>query len=249
MLPVIAGILAMLGLGAGGVAASAINKRVQRKNIERGKPQGAFAEAAFGSEPGRVNKGGGGSGVQQFQNYTPDQTKLMNLLGGLGQKGVEGLIGQQQNSFDPIAKQAREQFNQQTVPGIAERFTQMGGGQRSSAFGQQLGSAGANLDTNLAALRSQHGFQQQRLQQDLYNNLLQLGLKPQFENAFLGNGGGGGGIGDALSGMIPKAGELVQGLVQNRNDKKSANAINADQWVDSSKNQVAQAVKGQFLGK
>jgi hypothetical protein len=61
-------------------------------------------------------------------------------------------------------QQMMNQFNQQTVPGLAERFSGMGG-QRSNAFGQQLGAGGADLMQNLEALREQSQLRQAELNQ------------------------------------------------------------------------------------
>lgn len=59
-------------------------------------------------------------------------------------------------NFEPIAAGARKAFQEETLPGIAERFTSMtGGGQRSGAFERQKAQAGATLESNLAALRAQ----------------------------------------------------------------------------------------------
>jgi hypothetical protein len=102
-------------------------------------------------------------GQQGVQNQALQQ--LMNLLKGTG--GLEG--------FKPIEDQARAQFNTQTIPGLAERFTSMGGGQRSSAFQGALGSAGSGLEQGLASLKSQYGLGQQGL-------LSQMGFQPSFEN-------------------------------------------------------------------
>jgi len=61
---------------------------------------------------------------------------------------------------EPLAQQAQARFQQQTIPSIAERFTALGAGsQGSSAFAQQLGGAGADLQRELAALRSLYGYQ------------------------------------------------------------------------------------------
>lgn len=58
------------------------------------------------------------------------------------------------------------QFNEQTIPALAERFSSLGSGaQRSSAFQQALGQAGAGLSENLASLRG--GMQMQGLGQAL----------------------------------------------------------------------------------
>lgn len=59
-------------------------------------------------------------------------------------------------NFEPTAARARKAFQEETLPGIAERFTSMtGGGQRSGAFERQKAQAGATLESNLAALRAQ----------------------------------------------------------------------------------------------
>ena len=78
--------------------------------------------------------------------------------------------------FGPIAQRARTQFQQQTIPSIAERFTALGA-QNSSAFPQALGQAGAGLEEGLAGLESQFGLQKLGALQGLLN----LGLAPQFE--------------------------------------------------------------------
>lgn len=113
----------------------------------------------------------------QLQKFTPEQLNAIKQLlsGGLSQ------LQNPQQGFQPIEQLARNQFHQQTIPGLAERFTSLGSGaQRSSAFQGALGSAATGLESNLAALRSQYGMQNQKqgLQQ------LGLGLTPQFENLY-----------------------------------------------------------------
>ena len=102
---------------------------------------------------------------------TPEQqaqlSQLLQLLapeGQLGQGYQQGLAGllemmnpsseAQQRFADPYM----QQFEQQTVPGLAERFAgagATGGALSSSGFGQALGGAGAGLQTQLAGLKSQ----------------------------------------------------------------------------------------------
>jgi len=123
--------------------------------------------------------------IQAMPTMGPEQQGLMgSLIGGLGGpmgSGMETL--QQMLSGSPEALQAYQQpmmrqFEEQTIPGIAERFTGMGAGaQRSSAFPQALGQAGAGLMENLAAQKSQ-------LQMSAMQPLMQmLGLaqQPQFQ--------------------------------------------------------------------
>ena len=101
--------------------------------------------------------------TNQFPNFGPEQLQaLMSLLGQ----------GQQNTNFNDISQQATSNFYQNTVPSIAERFSSMGG-QRSGAFQASLGNAGAGLNRDLGAMRSQFGMQQ-----------LQHGLTPQFQTMY-----------------------------------------------------------------
>ena len=122
-------------------------------------------------------------------------------------QALQGL-SQNQSNFGDIANQARANFNEQTIPSIAERFTSLGAGNgRSSAFGNQLGSAAANFETGLAGQQSQHNMQQfQQLLQ-----LLGIGLTPQFENTY---SAGKEGFGQqALQQLIGQAGQAAKFLI------------------------------------
>jgi len=110
---------------------------------------------------------------EQVQKFTEAQQS------GIDQALQQALSGLQQPlgaGFAPIAQQARTQFEEQTVPSLAERFTAMGG-QRSSAFPQALGQAGAGLEQGLAAQQAQFGLQERGLLQQL----LGTGLTPEFD--------------------------------------------------------------------
>lgn len=118
---------------------------------------------------------------QQFPTITPQQSGIKGAVNTQAMKLLQGLGGGQFN-FEPIANLARSQFQSQTLPSIAERFTAMGpGAQRGSAFQSQLGQAGSDLEQGLAALQSQYGLQQQGLQQQLLQSLLGFSLSPEVE--------------------------------------------------------------------
>lgn len=147
--------------------------------------------AALGGVAGGLGGlfGGGSEGqVKQNQRFNPQQQalqqQLLQLLGPL----LQGGIGSRPDytGFAPIEQNARTQFHTQTIPGLAERFTSMGGaGTRgSSDFAGALGSAGAGLEQGLGALRAQYGLQQQGMQQNYLQNLLGLGFQPSFENYY-----------------------------------------------------------------
>lgn len=126
--------------------------------------------------------------IEQVPTVSPEQKSLLQYLQQLGIQGLENPYG----GFAPIAQQSINQFNQETVPGLAERFTSMGNGSLSSPlFASQLGQAGAGLHQDLAAQQAQYG--QQNIGQIL--QMLQLALNPQSENIFR----------PGQSGLIPNA--------------------------------------------
>lgn len=130
--------------------------------------------------------------VTQLPNYAPWQENMARQAGQFGMQGLQGLPAQYQQlmqglNFDPIEQNAMRQFNQTTVPGLAERFSSMGtgGSQRSSAFAQQLGGAGSDLMSQLAALRAQYGIQRGQLGGNMlanlgsiYGNQANMGMSP-----------------------------------------------------------------------
>jgi hypothetical protein len=63
----------------------------------------------------------------------------------------------QDTDFGGIEQQARQGFQQQTIPALAERFAGLGG-LNSTAFRGELGKAGSNLEGQLAGLRSEYGL-------------------------------------------------------------------------------------------
>jgi hypothetical protein len=113
--------------------------------------------------------------IRQVPVHSPEIQGDINSLLSSTFQGLQNL----QSGFEPIAQQAQNQFQTQTVPGLAERFTAMGGGQRSSAFQNALGSAGSGLQQNLAAMGSQYGLQNRTGLLDQ----LKLGLlnQPKYE--------------------------------------------------------------------
>ena len=165
------------------------------------------------------------AGYQSVSTLSKGQRGLLQqLLGGLrgqqsniqqsplfqqGSNFLQSLLSGSPEATAAFEAPAMRQFNEQIVPGLAERFSGLGAGaQSSSAFSQALGSAGAGLSENLAALRGQLGLQAagQGLgyAQQPISNLLgfsQLGLgtgtkalmpkqAPFWQQLLLGLGGG-----------------------------------------------------------
>jgi hypothetical protein len=167
--------------------------------------------------------------------YTaPGQTDILNqITGGVKQQLPSGLsylqniLGGSPEFFEAFEAPARRGFEQKTLPTIAERFTgALGeGSQKSSAFGQQLGQAGRELEENLMSQRL--GMQGNALNQLLQllgpalsprQEVIEYGRQPGFlENLAigaapgLGMAAGGplvGGIGKGLSGIL----SLLKGI-------------------------------------
>lgn len=174
---------------------------------------------------GRMLFGGRGK-VKQAPTLTPQQQGLQQqLMSGLqgGPSSIPGLDYLQQlmsndpNAFAAYEAPAMRQFQQEIVPGIAERFTGMGMGSRNSgAFQQQIASAAGRLSQDLAAQRA-------NLRQGAMGQLMGMygqAMQPQFTNYYqqpqqgffpgllggMGQGLGYGasyGVGSAFSRLMP----------------------------------------------
>lgn len=132
--------------------------------------------AAIGGLSYMASRSGQPERVQQTPTLNPQQLALQTRLGNYA---ADRLMNNQLD-FSPIEARARQQFKTQTIPGLAERFTAMGGGQRSSAFQSALGSASSDLESNLGALRSQYNL----AQYPQLLSMMNIGMRPQFENVF-----------------------------------------------------------------
>lgn len=139
---------------------------------------------------------GSGDQMQKVPTMTGGQQKLLkqmmqmlNPQGGLGQ-GMQGGVDYQRQLMDPSSQAVNQfaqpymnQFEQQTVPGLAERFAGMGGGMggglSSSGFGQSLGAAGGNLQAQLAALKAGLGQQAAQSLMGQYGQMAGMGLAAQ----------------------------------------------------------------------
>ena len=150
-----------------------------------------------------------------------DQQALMDQLSaGLGGQGLQqqglgalsALLGGNQQFLEQLQAPALRQFNEQTIPGLAEQFSGAGSGaQASSAFAQSLGSAGAGLSESLASQRAQLGMQGQQTGLQGLMQLLGISQAPQFQNAF--QPGTQGGLGSLLGGIGKGVGAGASGLL------------------------------------
>jgi hypothetical protein len=149
----------------------------------------------YGAAGDKWKEGGGWGGIidqifgskgniEQAQNLSPEQQSalkqaLSTLTGpGGGLEYYMNILGNNPEAFAALEAPMMRQFNEQIVPGLAERFSAVGG-QRSSAFPQALSQAGADLSERLSAQRHQ-------LRGQAASNLLNIGLGTRpFENIYM----------------------------------------------------------------
>ncbi len=142
--------------------------------------------------------------IEALPSMSQEQMGLLGqLVGGLGgatQSGLSGLMqlltggGEAEQAY---TAPAMRQFQEEIVPGLAERFSGMGAGaQQSSAFQQALGQAGAGLSERLAQQRA--GLQQGARSQLAQLLGLGLGTSPFQYQTIPGTEGG---LGKLLGGI------------------------------------------------
>lgn len=157
----------------------------------------ALISALGGVAGAGIGAFGGGSAkpkIKKIETMNPQQKKLfqdlLSQLSGGGQAGGPGggaldLLQQYLNPESDVYKNFeapyKQQFEQETIPNLAERFAGLGGGLGaaggalgSSGFAQALGGAGAKLQTDLASMKS--GLQHKSIQDilGLLQNMLQI---------------------------------------------------------------------------
>jgi len=154
--------------------------------------------------PGEDEKHGSTQSPTQIKGIEQLLKDLQGMKGGAqniqanpqymqGQEYLNGLFNDPQ-FFNKFEAPLQRQFNEQTVPDLANRFASMGSGGStgSTGFRNQLAREGSNLSTNIAALRG--GMQQQGVNQALqyaqqpfnnYAQLMQTALTP-YQNTYQG---------------------------------------------------------------
>ena len=131
-----------------------------------------------------------GGYYEQLNNYTPDQLQYQNMARERAQMSMQGLNlpGSQQNSFEPQAQLAYNNFHQKGIPLLAERFAGMGGNSGASLSSpdlyRNLSAGQSDVEAQIAALRSQYNLQNSAQQSGNYFNLSNQGNQQQFSNSY-----------------------------------------------------------------
>jgi len=131
----------------------------------------------------------GGDKQKKIPTMNKQQQGIFNeylkLLSQMQQGGLQNSLGNLQQWMDPnsLAYQDFEQpylteFNEQTLPRLAEQFAggAQGGALSSSGFAQALGGAAAGLKSNLAGLKSNRAFEALKSYLQQYNQMANQGF-------------------------------------------------------------------------
>jgi len=157
---------------------------------------GAIGGALGGLFSNKDKANGQKDQLKQFETLLPEQkAQLMQYLqqvqqmqqpGGnydLAQQYNKNMLSGDPQAYEKWAAPYQTQFNEQILPGIAERYAGMTGAMgnpgQSSGFGQAVGGAATQYGSNLAGLYAQ--LQQQAAQSatNQYNQLGNTGLNTQ----------------------------------------------------------------------
>lgn len=143
------------------------------------KARGGIADFLFGSDKFKRQN----AFDKQQQGIYQGMGNTLGNSGAYGQAfgNLQQLLDPSSQAYDAFTQPHMTQFNEQTLPMLAERFAGAGansGALSSSGFGQSLGAAGAGLQGNLAQLKA--GLQQQAGNQifSQYGNF--LGQQPNY---------------------------------------------------------------------
>lgn len=139
-----------------------------------------------------------------MMQYSPYESRQRQMMNQIGQAGLQGLLGGRMpggTSFEPIKQAYEQNYRQNVMPSIAERFAGLGGEGAAGSSGFKASMLGAEnqLQTQLAGMQSQ--YQAQML--PLLMQMLGVGLQPQNEQQFL----------PGQSGVLENfGGQFMQGL-------------------------------------
>ena len=120
----------------------------------------SIGEFLFGKKDRNIQQSTLTGGQGDFLNQILQQLMQSGGEGG-GMGNAMSILQQYLDPNSEIYKNFEQpylnEFNQQTVPRLAEQFAGLGsmsGALSSSGFGQALGAAGGNLQTNLAQMKT-----------------------------------------------------------------------------------------------
>lgn len=145
------------------------------------KKYAPLAALAGGAAIGAGTYGMGAKPARTFSvpRLDPNQMALQQQIGQQAQGGLANLQANKP-SFDPIRQQAEYRLQNQTLPGIAERFSGLGAG-NSSYYANALAGAQGQLASDLAAQEAQFNLANRGQEAGILNSLSSMALAPNQE--------------------------------------------------------------------
>jgi hypothetical protein len=188
----------MLIMALASAAASMYSAHKQGQPGEQKSSYSPGAQGGLEDALKMVQQMKGGSDIRQNQQYQQGNEWFNSLFND-------------PEFFKSFEAPARRQFEEEIVPGVANRFAAQGSGGSlgSTGFRNQMAREGSNLETNLAAMRG--GMQQQAIPQMLgyaqqpfqnYQSLLGTATQPTQNIYQPPNAGGMANILQGLSGAF-----------------------------------------------
>ncbi len=153
------------------------NSKIRQEAIQTGRP------IPFGAQDKATAFHSTEDQPVSIKTKTPEQENVLNNLYQSLPQGIQNLnMPGGQSNFAPIANEARRNFSQRSLPGLAERFAGLGNDRLDSgSFQQAREGAIGDFESQLAAAQAQHGLQEQSLQSNNLFNSLGAFLNPQFD--------------------------------------------------------------------
>lgn len=211
----------------------------------------SFIPLAAAALPFVLNKfgGNGNEGMQQYPTMSRGQKQLHKQRGmqarqlaapGGGYNSSIDILSQMLNPQSEIYRNFeapyRREFEEQTIPNLAERFAgfgAQGGALSSSGFGQALGAAGAGLQEKLAYLKE--NLRQSAIERLMNQyNLLSEGYINNPEFAYANQQGGGSpgmaGVTSAFQNITPGSWESILNMFQGGNSQSPLTSVYDQQF-------------------
>lgn len=154
--------------------------------------------------------------IKQMKNYNPQQEEYLDELLEMARAGdknafdyINSILSNEPGAFEDFERPAMEQFEQEIIPSILERFAGAGASS-SSALNQTLGQYGKSLSSDLAAQRA--NLKQNAIQ--MLSRYSEQGLRPRTTPYTKGRDVG------AFEALAPKAGEGYSSLLQQMQNRR-----------------------------
>lgn len=119
----------------------------------------------------------------QQNRFTPDQMQALQQILGQGMQMQQQAA--QPIDFAPLAQQQRQRFQTETMPQLMQQYTNtMGEGGRDQGMRNITAQAASQMEGDLYGQAVKHQLDQRAQQANMAQNMMTLGLQPQFDTLY-----------------------------------------------------------------